>query len=310
MLKEEFPQFTRSKIQQWIQNQKVFVNGQPRAKNYRLREGDVIFVEPEPLRPVLISPEPIPLTIAYEDEEIAVVHKPAGMLTHPTETTHSGTLVNALLSLFPSLPFDSEETVHRPGIVHRLDKDTEGLLLIAKSASAYSILREQFKKHQVRREYLALCWNKPPKEGVIEKPLGRHPRVRIRVSTKTRKPRTAKTWFTTLKYFPGFSLVLAQPLTGRTHQIRVHLQSIGCPILGDPLYSSRKMHRIQKKFPVALKRQLLQAYLLAFIHPTQQKVLSFSAPISSSIKAFIQFIAEFSSPKKQTEIDISQENEL
>ncbi|MFN4181656.1 MAG: RluA family pseudouridine synthase [bacterium] len=292
VLKQEFPQHSRSKIQRWIEEGRVLVNNQHRAKDYRLHPGDVITLSfPEEIPVQDIQPEAIPLTILYEDEDLAVVVKPRGMLVHPTQTTRSGTLVNALLHRYGSLPYESEDEKYRAGIVHRLDKDTEGLMLIARSLSAFRILREHFKKHIIIREYLALCWGKTPPEGIIEKPIGRDKKSRIRMTPRTQKPREAKTQFFTLKHLENFSLVRIHPYTGRTHQIRSHFYTLGFPLVGDPLYSMRKTRRFQKKYPFTSAGQLLQAYLIAFQHPVQEKILSFSAPVSPAISHFLQAVS-------------------
>ncbi|MHA2609514.1 MAG: RluA family pseudouridine synthase [bacterium JZ-2024 1] len=304
-LKQEFPHHSRSQIQRWIAEGRVLVNNQSRPKDYRLRPGDVIAISfPEEIPLHDVQPEAIPLTILYEDEDLAVVVKPRGMLVHPTQNIHSGTLVNALLHHYGSLPCEIGEEKYRAGIVHRLDKDTEGLMLIARSLPAFRILREHFKRHEILREYLALCWGKTPPEGIIEKPLGRDKKIRIRISPRTKKPREAKTQFFTLKHLDNFSLVRIQPHTGRTHQIRSHFYTLGFPLVGDPLYTTRTTRRLQKKYPFIPTGQLLQAYLIAFQHPVKEKIFSFSAPLSPAISQFLQLVSTRSNsplhPKPQS----------
>ncbi len=263
------PSLTRSYVQNLIHQGRVQVDGEPAVKTgQRLKPGQEISLEIPPPEKLAATGEDIPLEVVFEDEDVIVVNKPQGMVVHPSKGHQSGTLVNALL--FHCRDLSGINGFLRPGIVHRLDKDTSGLLMAAKTDAAHVGLADQIKKRQVKREYLALVYGRPPSErGTIDAPLGRHPRERkkIAVSLKARK---AVTHFQILEAFTEVSLLRLRLETGRTHQIRVHLAYIGHPVLGDPVYGRRR-----EKFD--LPGQALHACCLGFNHPRTGTPLEFTA---------------------------------
>ncbi|MGN1058990.1 MAG: RluA family pseudouridine synthase [Clostridia bacterium] len=245
-------------------------------KNYRLRPGDTIsLVLPEAAAPEAM-PEDIPLNIVYEDSELIIVNKPQGMVVHPAAGHGGGTLVNALLH-HAGGRLSAINGVIRPGIVHRIDKDTSGILVIAKTNSAHLSLAEQIKVHSVSREYLCLVYGRFKEESfTVDKPIARHPKDRKKMAVCTNGGRRAVTHVQVLRQYDDCALLRCRLETGRTHQIRVHLASIGHPVVGDPVYGV-KNDRLAKKY--ALTGQLLHAALLGFIHPKTGEYVSFSAPL-------------------------------
>lgn len=281
---------SRSAVQRWIEKGAVQVDGVIRKAGHRTRPGEEIRVVPPPPEPSDLVPEAIRLDVVYEDPILLVVNKPAGMVVHPGAGNWRGTLVNALLHHLGNLKWSDPL---RPGLVHRLDKETSGILVVAKSERAHQDLSRQFKTRQVEKVYLALVYGHPePQEGLIEAPLGRHPRVRTRMSTRSRKPREAVTAYRVLQRYPDFSLLRVEPRTGRTHQIRVHLQSVGHPVVGDQTYGKKAEKRITD--PALLRwirdlgRHFLHAQSLTFRHPETQKTLSFTAPLPRELDQFLQ----------------------
>ncbi len=273
--------FSRSFIQKAIKEGKVKVNQKTSKPSYKVRPGDVVYVEqPEsPLRIKSIEPEPIPLDILYEDNDIIVVNKPANMIVHPIPSHTTGTLVNAILHHCKDLQGIGGEL--RPGIVHRLDKDTSGVIVVAKNDISHQSLSKQFKDRKVFKMYFALVQGILATDtGEIEVSLARHPvyRVKMTVSDSGRK---AITSYKVLKRFGCVAtLVAVFPKTGRTHQIRVHMKFIGHPIIGDPLYGKEKFEGIS--------RQMLHAAKLGFFHPKSGKFLQFVAPLPQDFKQAIR----------------------
>lgn len=268
---------SRNFVQKAIKEGRVTVNGKPQKPSYRVKVKDVIFVpEPAPVTILSIEPEPISLKILYEDHDLIVIDKPAGMIVHPIPSHTTGTLVNALLYHCKDLQGIGGEL--RPGIVHRLDKDTSGVMVVAKNDLAHRNLSQQFKDRKVSKMYLALVRgriNKP--QGEIKVSLARHPVLRTKMSVND-TGRVAVTLYRVLSYFGDVaSLVAAYPKTGRTHQIRVHMKYIGHPILGDKLYGST----------YGMYRQMLHATKLGFYHPRTDKWLTFTAPIPDDFKHLI-----------------------
>ena len=288
---------SRSQIKRLIEQGQVKVGGKKTKAGLRLKTGDeVCLTFPEPREPE-IRAEPLPLTILYEDSHLLMIDKPAGMVVHPGAGNYSGTLVNALLHHCRDL--GGIGGVLRPGIVHRLDKDTSGVLVVAKNDAAHRSLSDQFKKHAPVRKYLGIVFGQLPEEGQVNSPIGRHPTHRQKMSARPRKGREARTHWKVLERFPGFCLAEFRLETGRTHQIRVHLSSIGHPLLGDPTYGGRKgLAAIE---PPALRqglqrlpRQALHAATLGFIHPAGGEYLEFSSPLPPDMEEVLTLLRKWS----------------
>ncbi|WP_270597552.1 RluA family pseudouridine synthase [Enterococcus asini] len=269
VLSQELADYSRSQIQQWLKDERVMVNGTTVKANYKVKAGDQVTITvPEPT--VLeLTPENIPLEIVYEDEDVAVVNKPQGMVVHPSAGHPNGTLVNALLFHMQNL--SSINDVIRPGIVHRIDKDTSGLLMIAKNDFAHESLAKQLKEKTSLRKYVALVHGVIPHEkGVIDAPIGRSKTDR-KMQAVIEEGKPAVTHFQVLERFADFTLVELQLETGRTHQIRVHMKYIGYPLAGDPVYGPKKT--------LPGKGQFLHAQVLGFEHPRTGEFLTFTAPL-------------------------------
>jgi 23S rRNA pseudouridine1911/1915/1917 synthase len=245
-----------------------------------LKEGDVVEVEDrEVSRKSALLPENIPLDIIHSDEHIIVLNKPAGLVVHPGAGVEAGTLVNALVYHFPGI----ERVGHpeRPGIVHRLDKETSGVMVIARTEKAYSELKRQFKAREVEKVYLGLVrGHVQVVDGRIDWALGRHPRHRQRISIRTKKPKAALTLYSVKKTFPDFTLLEIKPVTGRTHQIRVHFAAAGHPIVGDTRYGG-------KDKSAGRQRLFLHAWHIVFTHPVGKNLLEFYAPIPKEFQDII-----------------------
>lgn len=270
----ETAEITRSAAQKLIEDGNVTVNGKTTAKNYKLREGDNIEIEIPEAEMLSVEPEDIPLDILYEDEDVIVVNKPQGMVVHPAVGNLSGTLVNALMH-HASGSLSAINGVIRPGIVHRIDKDTSGVLVVAKNNEAHLSLAEQIKEHSVKREYVCLIHEGAKQDSfTIDKPIGRSRKDRKKMGIEP-DGRNAVTHFTVLERFSGATLLSCRLETGRTHQIRVHLSSIGCHIVGDPLYGLKKDKIAEQSH---INGQLLHARVLGFVHPRTKEYMEFSAP--------------------------------
>ncbi len=262
---------TRSAVARQIAEGTLTVNGRPARKSDRVRTGDVLQCEPSEPAQLDAAPEDIPLDIVYEDDDLLVVNKPQGMVVHPASGSPSGTLVNALLAHCGD-SLSGINGVIRPGIVHRIDKDTSGLLVVAKSDRAHLSLSEQIKAHSVTREYLALVNGRVREDSfTIQKPIGRSPKDRKKMAVVP-GGRDAVTHVTVERRYRGYTLVACRLETGRTHQIRVHMQSVGHSVVGDPVYGIKK-----ERF--SLNGQLLHARLLGFVHPVTGTYMEFSAPL-------------------------------
>ncbi len=273
LLTSKFPHHSRSYFQHLLDIGCVLLNGEPVKKRVLPEEGDEIEICFQAIPEASLEPEAIPLDILYEDEYILAINKPAGMVVHPAPGHWSGTFVNALLAHCKNIAPSSDPL--RPGIVHRLDKDTTGILLAAKTLAAHQKLIELFSTQKMEKLYLAICQGKPTKR-VIDVPIGRHPVHRKEMAVLP-DGRTAITEIQLAAYNDKYSLVLAKPKTGRTHQIRVHLKHIGCPVIGDTLYGKADLH----------PRQLLHAYRLSFQHPITQEPMRLIAPIPEDIKEWL-----------------------
>ena len=265
-------ELSRSYIQKLLKEKRIVVNGSPVKANYKVNAGDMIRVQiPDP-EPVDILPENIPLDILYEDEDILVVNKPKGMVVHPAPGHYSHTLVNAVLYHCGSR-LSGINGVLRPGIVHRIDMDTTGSLLICKNDRAHQILAEDLKKHHITRRYHAIVHGRIKEDtGTVTASIGRHPVDRKKMSIKAPNGRPAVTHYRVLERFEGFTYIECELETGRTHQIRVHMASIGHPILGDSVYGPVKC-------PFRLEGQTLHAKILGIRHPSTGEYMEFDAPL-------------------------------
>src|SRR5574341_442598 len=265
-LANALPDVSRAQIQRLIEDGFISVNQVPAGKaSQKLAEGDEIVVHIPPPAPTTLAPESIPLNIVYEDDDVIVIDKPAGMVVHPASGHPGGTLVNAVLAHAPELEGVGDE--QRPGVVHRLDRDTSGLIVVAKNDRAHRHLQKQFKDRAAHKVYLALVVGKPPTPaGRIEAPVGRDPKNRQRMAVvQGDSGREAVTAYRTIEAFSRFTLIEAEPKTGRTHQIRVHLTFLGCPIAGDSLYTTPRS--VNVKLP-GLQRQFLHASRLTLVLPS------------------------------------------
>ena len=270
------PEITRSQLKNLINDGHVTVNGQPVKPKYKVQAGDKIsLVKPEP-QSLELTPENIPLDIVYEDDDVIVVNKPQGMVVHPAPGHPNHTLVNALLY---HSPLSTINGTFRPGIVHRIDKDTSGLLMVAKNDLAHQSLAEQLRNKTNKREYLALVYGQIKEdEGTIDAPLGRNPQDRKKQAV-VKSGRHAVTHFKVMKRYDNFTLVKCILETGRTHQIRVHMKYIGHPLVGDPLYGPRKV--------IGKDGQFLHAALLGFKHPRTGKEMIFEAPLPENFQKML-----------------------
>ncbi|WP_448521731.1 RluA family pseudouridine synthase [Pseudothermotoga sp.] len=278
---------SRSFLQKLIRDGQIKVNDRLEKPSYKVKANDAITLPDRPMpHQIEISPEPIELNVLYEDSDIIVVDKPAGMIVHPIPSHTSGTLVNALLYHCKDLQGIGGEL--RPGIVHRLDKDTSGVMVVAKNDFAHRSLSQQFKNREVFKMYLALVQGKPEKtEGEIQISVARHPTLRVKMTVAS-EGRIAVTYYKVLKSFDDLaSLVAAYPKTGRTHQIRVHMKYIKHPILGDKLYG--------RADPIFVERQMLHAAVLQFRHPRRNELMKFIAPLPEDFKDALRRLHEESS---------------
>jgi 23S rRNA pseudouridine1911/1915/1917 synthase len=262
---------SRTQIQQWIKDGHVTVNGKPAKPNYKLSLSDsIIVIIPEPVD-VELAPEDIPLDVIYEDSDVIVVNKPRGLVVHPAPGHYSGTLVNALLHHCRDL--SGINGVLRPGIVHRIDKDTSGLIMAAKNDKAHASLADQLRAHTVNRKYIALVHgNIQHENGTIDAPIGRDSYDRKMYTVTEKNSKHAVTHFLVLQRFGDFTLVELKLETGRTHQIRVHMKFIGHPLVGDPMYG-------KSKGTMNMEGQALHAAVLGFKHPRSDEPLLFEAPL-------------------------------
>ena len=302
---------TRNKIQQAAENGSILVNDVSVKSNYKVKAGDVVrLVLAHPTYEQLLTPENIPLDIVYEDDQLLVINKPAGMVVHPGHGNYSGTLVNALAYHFENLPMNSSE---RPGLVHRIDKDTTGLLVVAKTEHAMAYLTKQFAEKTSEREYVALVWgNIEEDEGTVEGNIGRHDtnRMRMAVHESDEKGKHAVTHYKVLERFGYVTLVSCQLETGRTHQIRVHMKHIGHTLFNDERYGGDSILKgttftkykqfVDNCFKV-LPRQALHAKTLGFEHPITKEFLRFDTPIPQDLQECIEKWRVYSKAQTFTE---------
>jgi 23S rRNA pseudouridine1911/1915/1917 synthase len=277
--------WSRARVQEWIREGLVRVDGQPRKGNYRLKEGDLVEVDVPPIEELKVEPEAIPLDIRYEDKDVIVVNKPRGMVVHPGPGNHSGTLVNALLFHCKG-ELSGIGGVARPGIVHRIDKDTSGLLMVAKNDLAHQSLVAQLKEHSVERVYMAVVQGVIPHDhGTIDAPIGRDPAHRQRMAVVHKNSKHAVTHFTVRERFIDATWVECRLETGRTHQIRVHMKYIGYPLIGDPVYGP-------KKNPYAIEGQALHACVLGFTHPRTGERIRLEAELPEDMEKLIRTLRQ------------------
>ena len=300
-LASRYPDYSRSVIQKVIDAGAVLINDQPAKASYRVREADRVRLWLPELSTVSSDPEDIPLEIVFEDPGFTVVEKPAGLVTHPGRGNWSGTMINALQFHFDQLSTVGGE--HRPGIVHRLDRDTSGLLIVAKNDQAHRELARQFEAREVKKEYLALVVGVPSRDSdYIEKPIGPHPTIRERMAVRllTDGARDASTFYEVVERFDGYALVRCHPRTGRTHQIRVHMAHIGHPIVADKAYLGRDRLTLGDLLGadapdadrVLLARQGLHAHALSLAHPTTGAPLAFRSPLPPDMDAALAALRE------------------
>lgn len=278
-LAEQFSEWSRTQIQQWIKDDLVFVNGQTVKANYKLSENDELVLKVPPERELEVAPEYILLEVVYEDRDLIVVNKPRGMVVHPAPGHYSGTMVNALL--YHCKDLSGINGVLRPGIVHRIDKDTSGLIMAAKNDLAHQSLAQQLKDHTVHRIYVAIVHGVIPHDkGTIDAPIGRDPYDRKKMTVTDKNSKRAVTHFVVKERFKEHTLIECKLETGRTHQIRVHMQYINHPIVGDPFYGPKNI--------LVIDGQALHAKELGFVHPRTNEYLQFDSELPDDMVKLIE----------------------
>ena len=274
---------SRSRIQKLIRSGDVLINGRSTKSSQRLQAGDRVELTAcrKEEKEAPLEAQDIPLNIIYVDEDVIVLNKPSGLVVHPGAGNLKGTLVNALLHYYPDIR--GAGPPERPGIVHRLDKETSGILVAARTKGAASELQRQFKAREISKHYIGLVWGSMPRSyGTIDLAIGRHVRDGDRMSVKTNRPRRAETSYRVRKRFANYTLLDLIPVTGRTHQLRVHLSASGFPIVGDDRYGKKK---------TSCPRLFLHAFSLEFTHPSNGRRMSFSQPLPSDLRDFLQSLA-------------------
>lgn len=279
-LHNQLPQYSRSRLQAWIDQGRVHVNGTAAKRSYLLKGAEQVQVSPADLTPLHAVPEDLPLEVLYQDDDVIAIAKPAGMVVHAGAGRHSGTLVNALVHRFGKLSSVGGDL--RPGIVHRLDRLTSGVILVAKTDAAHRHLAAQFSSRNVEKTYLALVRGRMKMDaGQITKPIARDPIRRVRMTAKSAAGRQAITDYKVLRHFEDYSYLEVKIGTGRTHQIRVHLASIGHPVAGDKLYGAP---------PATLPRFFLHAQRISFTSPTSGEKITITAPLPPELQEFLDAI--------------------
>ena len=288
---------SRARIQNLITTGAVTVNGERKKPSYQPKPGDRIKISFLPKSAPLEIPEDVKFGLLYEDNSIVVVNKPPGLVVHPSAGHYTGTLVHGLLYRYKNLSSSGDPI--RPGIVHRLDKDTSGVMVVAKSDRAHDFLSNQFKKRQIKKSYLTIVHgNVDKKKGIIDLPISRHPIKRKEMSVSLLKGRAARSEWEVASLFPlGFSLLRISLHTGRTHQIRVHMAYMGHPVVGDAVYGYGKKWWNQKSLTMKkaltfVKRQMLHAELLGFIHPDSLQYVEFEAPLPTDMDCLLQWLSK------------------
>jgi len=277
-LRERLPQYSRSRLQDWIEQGRVLVNGSPEKRSYLLKDAERVHVQPGELAPLRATPEDLPLDVLYEDADVIAINKPAGMVVHNGAGQHSGTLVNAVLHRFEKVSSVGGDL--RPGIVHRLDRFTSGVILVARTDAAHRHLAEQFASREVEKIYIALVHGSvKTDQGRMTTPIARDPVRRIRMTARLASGRQALTSYQVLKRFEGFTLLEVNIGTGRTHQIRVHLASIRHPVVGDKLYGAPAS---------VLGRYFLHARQITFHSPSSGDRITVQAPLPPDLEHYLE----------------------
>lgn len=283
VIAKRLPEYSRTRIQEMINSGNVLVNHKKEKANYKIKMGDLIEIEVLPNQDLAIEAEDIPLKIVYEDNDLIVVDKPSGMIVHPSPGIVHGTLVNALL--YHCQDLSGINGVNRPGIVHRIDKETSGLLVVAKNDHAHRVLSQQLKNHDMTRSYIALVHGLIPHQyGKVDAPIGRDNKDRQKMAVTSANSKHAVTNFTVLRRYRSMSLIECRLETGRTHQIRVHMSYIGYPVYGDPKYGWRKDDLTYGQF--------LHAKKLGFIHPTTNRYMEFESELPEYFKEKLNQLQE------------------
>jgi 23S rRNA pseudouridine1911/1915/1917 synthase len=285
-LSEKLDGWSRAQIQRLIAEGRVFVDGRKRRSSFRLKAGERIEVDDSLQERSRLEPESRPLVVIHEDEHLIAIDKPSGTVVHPGAGRQTNTLANALIFRFPELKGLGPE--EKPGIVHRLDKETSGVILVARTQMAYQELLRQFKAREVEKVYIGLVWGKMPKqEGKMTWAIGRHIKHGERMSVKTKKPRIAETRYRIIKKLGAFTLCEIRPVTGRTHQIRVHMAASGHPIVADSRYGRIKVTS-------GCPRLFLHAHRLTITHPSFGERVSFKSPLPQDLALFLEEISQHS----------------
>lgn len=288
-LKDRYPSHSRAQIQDWIKAGRVLVDGQPAKSSTQLNGDEQVDVAPIERPPLRATAEDLPVEVLYEDASVIAVNKPAGMVVHAGAGVHSGTLVNALLHRFQQLSSAGGEL--RPGIVHRIDKQTSGVLLIARDDASHRDLAAQFASRRVEKTYLALvCGSVKNETGRIDKPIARDPVSRVKMTARLGKGRAAWSEFRVAKRFAGFTLLEVKIGTGRTHQIRVHLSSIGHPVAGDRLYGAPADPRHERFF--------LHAWRIRFESPAAHEPVTVEAPLPAELTQWLEELTQSETRKR------------
>ena len=280
-LTESCPDYTRTFLQKLLKSELVEVNGKPVKSSYKTAAGDTVTFEVPEAVEAEITAQEMPLDILYEDEDVILINKPKGMVVHPAAGHYEGTLVNGLMHHCRE-QLSGINGVMRPGIVHRIDMDTTGVLIVCKNDLAHNSIAEQLKVHSITRKYYAVVFGSlKDDEGTIHAPIGRHPNDRKKMSINSKNGKDAVTHYKVLERFHGYTLVECRLETGRTHQIRVHMASIGHPLLGDQVYGPAKQ-------PFRLQGQTLHAGVLGFLHPRTGEYMEFSAPLPKYFEELLE----------------------
>ncbi len=278
---EQIESLTRSAVQNLLMQEKILVNDKTQSKNYKLRDGDTITVEEVQNEPLDVLPENIPLDVVYEDDSLLVINKPKGMVVHPGAGNTSGTLVNALLFHCKG-SLSGINGIIRPGIVHRIDKDTSGLLMVAKTNEAHISLAKQLADHTTKRIYHAIVYGEmKEKTGTVDAPIGRSTKNRLKMALNEKNSKHAVTHYDVLEWLDGFTYLSLQLETGRTHQIRVHMSSLHHPLAGDEVYGPKKAIK-------ELNGQCLHAKCIGFIHPVTGEYMEFNSTLPAYFQTFLQ----------------------